>query len=682
MKKYIWTMMLIVAVVSVLFVGCADQQDGTTNLRVRLRDGTSSRATARGMYAPIGEGLDIYGYILEGTGPNENSLTLTTNSSQVNINGLVIGTWNLVVTAINQQGTMLATGSKSFQLTTKNNTVDIVVDTLIGSGDLRVDFSYGEEVFENIEFNLGIKKQGEEMIDVSNDVLLNLSSSSAQYQTTLDAGVYELTHSIYSNGVKLTGGIDIVRILHNKETYAEVILTIKKETPEPTGLTIQHTFGETISGSITGIDDVVTPRSPLTASFTDEKEGPHSYQVSWYLDGEFLSTGQSVTFSTYTGEHRIDAVAKGDKIGNIGASTRNFKASVVQNGDLPFLVSSITHQDVDKNNTPYYLASITDSKFLRDGRIVISSASGLQVCEVINDELVVLHSYTTLGNGISVASDPYPTQGVSDIVVDLNDNIVITTAKNLSIVVVYQYDPLDGSLTKLSYFDKTNNDKWNSTLSNLVIDEAMDFAYVINRADKRMQTFNYKNSPLTLHTNVKLDTFGPPINDPSLLTMSDDRKKMIVSSPVDNTFCAFRIKYRFSGVPDVLFNGNGEVVASKGSLKNAYQIGSTAYILTDMGIHTYELLGGLSHTYQKTIGSTRNSVYAITIDNLSNRAWSVEKDSGMHIKTFSLLGNVTYDSGKVELNELNNVKISYSPQGNMMSLIGSSSLYLLRLNDN
>lgn len=681
MKKYIWIMTLVVTVTIVLFVGCADQ-GGTTNLRVRLNDATSSRAIARDMYAPAGEGLDIYGYILEGTGPNENTLTLTTNSSQVNINGLVIGTWNLVVTAINQQGTMLATGEKTFQLTTKNNSVDILIDTLIGSGDLRVDFSWGDEEFEDVEFTLGLKKQGESVVDVSSSVLVNQLSSSALYQTPLDAGVYELTYSVHSNGVKLTGGVDIIRIIDTKETHAEVVLTIKKETPEPTGLAIQHNFGSPISGSITGIGDIVTPHSPLTATFTDDTDDLHTYDVSWYLDGEFLATGQSINFSTYTGTHRLDAVAQGIKVGNIGASTINFKASVTQNGDLPIIVSSINNLDVDKNNTPYFVDSITDSQFLRDGRVVISSSNGLQVCDVVNDELVVLNSYTTTGNGISVAQDPYPTQGVSDIAIDLNDNIVITTSKNLSIVVVYQYNPLDGSLTKLSYFDKTNNDKWNSTLSNLVIDEVYDYAYVINRGDSRMQTFNYKNAPLTLHTSVLLSTFGPVMNDPSIIKISDDRKKVLVSSPDDNTFAAFRFQYKSSGKPNVIFAGNGEVPTSKGQLEYVQQIGSKAYTLTDDGVHIYELLTGISYSYQETIGTTGNNVYALTHDNYSTRAWSIEKDTGMHMKTFSLLGNAAYDSGKVEFNNLNNVKLSYSPQGNLMTLIGSSSLYLLRLNDN
>ena len=407
MKKYIWKIIGIVAITSLLCVGCAEQE-GTTNLRVRLSDATSSRAIARDMYAPLGEGLEIYGYILEGTGPNDDSLTLTTNSSQVNINGLVIGTWDLLVTAINQQGTPLATGEKTFQLTTRNNSVEVIIDTLIGSGDLRIDFSWGEEIFDEIDFVLGLQKQGNEAIDVSSAVLVNEQSSSAQYQTTLDAGVYELTYSIYSQGVKLTGGIDIIRILDNKETHAEVALTIKKETPEPTGLSIQNTFGRSISGSITGIDDVVTPHSPLSATFTDDAEGPYTYEVKWYLNGEYLSTGQTANFSTYTGDHRLDAIAQGVQIGNMGASTKNFKASVSQNGNLPFIVSSIATPDVDKNSNPYFLDQISDSKFLKDGRMVISSSNGLQVCDIVNDELVILHSYTTSGNGDKCFNRPIP----------------------------------------------------------------------------------------------------------------------------------------------------------------------------------------------------------------------------------------------------------------------------------
>ncbi len=681
MKKYMWIMILIIVVTGLVFVGCAEQ-DGTTNLKVRLNDATSSRAIARDMYAPIGEGLDIYGYILEGTGPNENSLTLTTNSSQVNINGLVIGTWNLLVTAINQQGTPLATGEKTFQLTTRNNSVEVIIDTLIGSGDLRVDFSWGEEEFEEIDFTLGLKKQNGALVDVSSSVQVNAQSSSAQYQTTLDAGVYEMTYSIFSNGVKLTGGIDIIRVLDNKETHAEVDLTIKKETPEPTGLAIQNTFGRSISGSISGLQDIVSPHSPLSATFVDDTQGPHTYEVKWYLNGELLTTGQTANFSTYTGAHRLDAIAQGSQIGNIGAFTKSFKASVTQNGDLPFIVSSITGADVDKNDNPYFLHQVTDSKFLRDGRIVISSSNGIQVCDVVNDELVVLHSYTTSGNGISVATDPYPTQGVSDIAIDTNDNIVITVSKNLSIFVVYQYNPSDGSLTKLSSFDKTTNTSWNSTLSNLVIDEAYDYAYVVNTGDKKMQTINYKNSPLSVYTDVVLSALGKPMNDPSVLQISDDKKKLLVSSPLDNTFFIYSLSYSMYGNPRIGLGGNGEVAASKGSLEHIHSIGENVYALTDNGIHLYTLDRPFKYEYETEIGTTGNHIYAMAFDNLATRAWSIEKDTNMHMKTFSLLGNITYDSGSVQFNNLDNVKVSYSPQGNMMSLTGTSSLYLMRLNDN
>jgi len=172
------------------------------------------------------------------------------------------------------------------------------------------------------------------------------------------------------------------------------------------------------------------------------------------------------------------------------------------------------------------------------------------------------------------------------------------------------------------------------------------------------------------------------MNDPSVLQISDDKKKLLVSSPLDNTFFIYSLSYSMYGNPRIGLGGNGEVAASKGSLEHIHSIGENVYALTDNGIHLYTLDRPFKYEYETEIGTTGNHIYAMAFDNLATRAWSIEKDTNMHMKTFSLLGNITYDSGSVQFNNLDNVKVSYSPQGNMMSLTGTSSLYLMRLNDN
>ncbi|NCB02230.1 MAG: hypothetical protein EOM67_08705 [Spirochaetia bacterium] len=682
MKKYRSIFLLMVIIGGALFVGCAEQ--GTTaNLKVRLNDAISNQNNSRSMYSPIGEGLDIFGYILEGSGPNDQTLTITTSSAQVDINGLVIGTWTLLVTAINQQGTALATGEKTFQLSTKNNTVDVMIDTLIGSGSLDVTFSWGEEVFDDIEFTLGIKKQTGPLVDVSEEVTIFELSSSAMYEAFLDAGVYEMFYSIYSNGTKLTGGVDVIRILDSKETIANVDIIIKKTTPEATGLTIQNNFGRSIFGSITGVADIELPHTQITASFEDETEGPHSYQITWYLDGEYLSTGSTAQFSTYTGTHRLDAIAQGTLIGNMGSTTKHFKASVTQNGDIPIIVSSLSSPDRDKNNNLYFLDQITDSQFLRDGKMIISSSNGLQVCDVVNDELIILNSYTTTGNGISVASDPYPTQGVTNIAIDTVDDIVITTAKNLSIVVVYQYSSQDASLTKLGSFDPTIGDSWTSAISNVVLDKANKYAFFVNRANNKMQSFKYDEATLALYPNASLGPTNPVLQDASVLHLSNDGTKFVVSSPSNNVFRHYILSYKYDGRPLVVYGGKAVVSSAYGTLVHAQHVGNKVHVLTDSGMHIYSIDGTTAdYLYRSTVGTTNNHVFALTYDNLYDRGWSVEMDSQLHIKTLSLLNDLSYDSGRLSLNNLSNVSLSYSPKGNMMSLTGSSSLYLLRLNDN
>ncbi len=680
MKKYYWITLLIVIICSSIFVGCANEES-TANLRVRFNEDVSSRSDTRDMYSPSGEGLDIYGYILEGIGPNEQTLSITTSSSQVEINGLVIGTWNLFVTAINQQGTPLATGEATFQLSTKDNTVDIIIDTLIGSGTVNISLYWGEEVFNDITLSLGIKKQSENLIDVSEDVTIFESSSSAIYEASLDAGVYEIYYSLYSEEVLLTGGVDVIRILDEKETVANINLEIKKTTPEATSITIRSTFGETIEGTITGLSEIVLPNTQIQASFYDENEEPHTYEVKWYLDGAFLATGENVEFSTFTGEHRLDAIAEGTLIGNIGASTKTFKATVEQEGSLPYIVSSITSSDTDKNNNLYYLNQVTDSQFLRDGRIVISSSQGLQICDILNDELIVLQSYTTSGNGISVASDPYPTQGISDIAVDSTDDIVITTAKDLSIVVVYKYDTNDGSLTKIGSFDPATTD-WTTTISNVVLDKAHDYAYLVDRATNKMRSFDYSVQPLSLYSNVSLMQLNYYIDDASILNISNDNTKLVISSPTNNTFHHYTITYKSTGNPSIGYGGNSGVSSSVGALQYVKHIGNTAHVLTNNGLYTYMLGTGFEYEYVAKVGTTSNQIKELIYDSLYEIGWTVEMDSQLLIRALTIGSSLDYETGSLIIDTLSTPRLSYSPQGNMMTLIGSSSLSLLRLNDN
>ena len=143
MKRIQSIILLSIAIALILFTSC-EEEASTTSLRVYLKDRVSS---TRELYSPIGESLDIYGYIIEGSGPNDQSLSITSHSPQVEISGLMIGTWTLMVTggesagdtAGNRGGDLSAHHAGEHGGNTGRHPLwgrDAAVRSLLGSGSL------------------------------------------------------------------------------------------------------------------------------------------------------------------------------------------------------------------------------------------------------------------------------------------------------------------------------------------------------------------------------------------------------------------------------------------------------------------------------------------------------------------------------------------------------------------
>ncbi|MDC7247622.1 MAG: hypothetical protein PQJ35_04700 [Sphaerochaetaceae bacterium] len=681
MKKYTVIKLITLLLAAFALAGCNTEESRIT-MRVRLNEKISQQMNTRSLYSPAGEGLDIFGYIIEGEGPNDQTFSITTGSSQVDINGLMIGTWELKVTGINQQGTPIAKGETTFLLSTRENVVDISVDTLIGRGTLQAGFSWGDEVFGGITIQSTLTVQGGESVDISDDIIIYEGSSSAVYETQLDAGIYEIHYSLYSEGVKIAGGIDVIRILDDKTTVAEIELNVETAAPEATGLTIHSSIGKMIEGEITGIDDVILPNTIVEATFTDQYQGEKNYQVAWYLDGEYLATGESVQFSTYTGHHRLDAVAEGPLIGNMGSSTKKFIASVTPNGGLPVVVSHLTTSDVDAADNPYYLQNVSDSEFLRDGRILLASSQGLQICEIVNDTLMVLQNYPKNESGVSVASDSHPTQGITDITADSAEDIIFTTAKNLGIVVAYSYDSDSATLNKIASFDPSTA-SWSSSITNAVIDDANNTLFFVDRQDKNTYILPYSEQTISVYNQIPLGQFFYTIEECSDLRISNDNSTLIVTSSPNDTFHTYSIGYDYYGNPVLNFESNNMISSSHGNLEMVTMVDGKAHVLTDNGLFVYASNPGSGfYEYVEQVTTFDEHLHNIAYNNLYNKGWSINSTSQYVLASFSLLGGVpSYSSEEIQIPSLQQIQIDYSPKGNMLSLSGSSQLMLLRLND-
>ena len=81
--------------------------------------------------------MNIGSYDIKGTGPNRQSFDETTTQSTKQITGLIAGTWNVTVAALNKDNQNIGVGSSSVTLdTTTQAALSITVTPIQGSGTL------------------------------------------------------------------------------------------------------------------------------------------------------------------------------------------------------------------------------------------------------------------------------------------------------------------------------------------------------------------------------------------------------------------------------------------------------------------------------------------------------------------------------------------------------------------
>ncbi len=676
MKRIQPIILLSIITALMIFPSC-EEEASTASLRIFLKDRVSS---TRELYSPTGESLDIYGYIIEGSGPNDQSLSITSHSPQVEISGLMIGTWDLTVTGVNQQGTPLATGEETFQLTTQSNTVEILIDTLYGEGTLQFGLYWGPETFTGITVTMSIRDQDGVTTDVSSSVTVTPSTSSSLYVEQVPAGIYEVNYSVLSNGIVIAGGIDIVRVLDEKLTDAEVTLEVHKETPEATGMAITDSLGSKIEGEITGIDSLVTPNTQLSATYTPETTPSSPYVVTWYLDGTEMSTGDTLNFTTYTGPHRLDAIARGEQVLSVGADTRTFEVSVGENEGVPVLVNTYSAPVSDEQGSPLFIDSISEALFLLDGNLLLAGSAGLQLCDVRQDALEVLDSYTSSGTGSQ--SDPYPTQGITSLAYDSSDQLVFTVNGTTGLLVAYTYDGTAEELTK-SDTAEIGDYPWSDNLSNIVIDPITNHLFLLDRDTSKIHVLHYEGGSFTLVLSAALGQFFHTIADGKHISISDALDTLIVSSPSNNTFHSYRISYNSQGDPSLMFLSNNLLASNLGTVEKGYVVHDYLHLLTSTGWHLYTYDGStLSYVWQQQIGTIAEAMKEVLYNSTYTQGWVVSEDSGMKVYPVDVYAGVPVIAGdSASLPSLSPLSATRSPQGNYMALAGSSSLRLYRLND-
>ena len=162
-------MMLFGMLAVLAFIGCDDKftggQSGLTEHVVRLA--VSCDAFQEKSILPSGQTLAIASYDISGTGPEGASFSLEGQAENehhsFNLGYLAIGSWHLSAVARNAEGSAIARGEADIFLSRKSTNATLVLDSLVGKGNLEVHVSWAKDQVKQEDCTLIAKTKKETM---------------------------------------------------------------------------------------------------------------------------------------------------------------------------------------------------------------------------------------------------------------------------------------------------------------------------------------------------------------------------------------------------------------------------------------------------------------------------------------------------------------------------------------
>ncbi|HAF86073.1 MAG TPA: hypothetical protein DCG32_06880 [Sphaerochaeta sp.] len=434
--KHVRTMtgcIVLMMILVISFTSCKEEP-GRSSLRLTVHSNEDQNRSILPQDTP----LEVSRYAVTGIGPQGSTFEMQSTSPTMEVEGLLMGNWEITAVGQNLHGVNLVSGSATCSLTSEPTNALIELDSLMGSGTMNVEFTWDTSKISNPSIDLWVTDSDGLKTKV-NPTTSNYINGAVYYSATYPAGSYMLQGRLYSGATAVAGCVEVVRIVGGKTTEGAIALDLDKYPEIPSTLTLINKAGTPIECSISGITTSVAAFQEITASITvPESESNEGLGVLWFLDGEELSSSLDCTFTPSTGTHRLDLIAKGALLASSGSASISFKAIVAGTPGYPVLANTVTD-----NTDGLKISGNTKIAFLPDGKILLASSihASLQICRIVRDSLEVIRTYTL--------SDGFNTSMVTDMLVDKNTSKV-AIADNLNPgITLYQYNTSNASLTKL-----------------------------------------------------------------------------------------------------------------------------------------------------------------------------------------------------------------------------------------
>lgn len=363
-----------------LFISC-EAKKNTADMRITMEKEVSRT------YTPTDVNLSITNYELTCTSPSNEIFKYTTKRNTFILEGVALGEWNIKVDGKNDNGTVLVSGSTTFNLNDTNTNATVILNELKGTGNVSLTYSWNSSLVKSPKLVITFKG-----VDNTENRTIEPPISSGAAVLSLEgipAGSYTSNAILYDGSVQVSGAIDAVRVVDAKTTAGSISLNLDDAPAIAGHITLENKVGTPVNCIITGIENgqVLTAQKKYDIELDTQGISAEDITIQWYLDGKFISSDKKTSITPVPGMHRLDIIANTKMLGSTGSTQINFEAAVLGVTGQPVLAGVIENGDIK-------IGGRTNIDFLPDGKLLIVSDTyqTASICSIVRNSLKLENS--------------------------------------------------------------------------------------------------------------------------------------------------------------------------------------------------------------------------------------------------------------------------------------------------